>query len=131
MTIKINLFGWLRKLLRDRELEARLKKLEDVFEPLNDMPKNGQFWKDIKEMFKVYRERMQIEQKQKEIYDLQTKDMSVPILRDIAEQVVNQSGTAWTITMHDGIKIEIVPFSAYEANKKFEYQFKSNQLGGL
>ena len=110
--------------------EERIKKLEGVFEPLEGMPKTGQFWKDIKELFKVYRERIQVEEKQKEIYDLTTRDMSAPILRDIAEQVVNQSGTAWTITMRDGTKLDIVPFTAYEQAKKFEYQFKATQAGG-
>jgi hypothetical protein len=129
MVIRIS-FKWLKKLFRDVELEARVKFLEDIFEPVKDLRSNGRFVADVKELFKLYRERMQVEEKQKEMYELTTKDMSAPILRDIAEQVVNQSGTAWTITMRDGTKLDIVPFSAYEASKKFEYLYKANQLGG-
>jgi len=88
----------------------------------------GRFWNDLDKLFDIYLQEIYKEIKKQEMYDFTTRDMSAPILRDIAEQVVNQTGTAWTITMKDGTKLDIVPHSAYEAAKKFESVMANSQI---
>jgi hypothetical protein len=78
------------------------------------------FFADIKELFKIYKDECLKRDKQRELYELATQNMEAPILRDLAQNVVDQAGVAALITFKDGTKLEIVPHSAYEAAKRFE-----------
>jgi hypothetical protein len=80
----------------------------------------GYFFVDIKELFKIYRDEMLKREKQFQLHQLVTGNMEAPILRDLAENVVNQTQAAAIITFKDGTKLEILPHSAYEAAKRFD-----------
>ena len=94
----------------------------DCIKFYNSVPKSQRafFFADIKELFRIYKDETLKKDKQAQLYELMTKNMEAPILRDLAENVVNQTQVAAIITFKDGTKLEILPHSAYEAAKRFD-----------
>jgi hypothetical protein len=83
-------------------------------------------YSDILKLFQLYRAEQIKEAKEKEKYDMLTKGLSYPIIRDIGEQV-KKMGLAAIITFPNGERVEVFPFDKFEQGKMAEIQWAEAQ----